>query len=244
MSEDTGVVPGWYGKIPALGDFASRRLPNNFISQWDTWLQHSIATSRAQLAGQWLDLYLASPIWRFALAPGVCGEHAWAGVLMPSVDKVGRYFPLTLAVAFTSPLTMANIFAAHDWYPAIESVALSALRLDSSLDDLEAGLARHLFPLTSTLTPAEMPEAHMPAQCWQAPITEPVALPLTSATQAQELMSAAMQSLFTAASRGQSWWWSCDPDSGAGTLHCCTGLPQPEYPLLLLHGGSELTMRP
>src|SRR5512139_3843786 len=91
-------MPGWYGKIPNLGDFASRRLPSRFIVAWDDWLQRALASSRAQLGGQWLDLYLTSPVWRFLLMPGVCGSAAWAGVLMPSVDRVGRYFPLTIAL--------------------------------------------------------------------------------------------------------------------------------------------------
>ena len=244
MSEATSVVPGWYGKIPALGDFASRRLPTRFISQWDTWLQHGIATSRAQLAERWLDLYLTSPIWRFALLPGVCGEHTWAGVLMPSVDKVGRHFPLTLAVALAPPVSIASVFAAHDWYAAIERVALAALRLDGSLDDLEQDLALHPFPLNPTPATAEQPESQSLAQWWQSPIAEPLALPLNGAAHVEELVSATMRSLFAAASQGKSVWWSSDPDSGAGALHCCTGLPPHDYLRFLLQGGSQLTMDP
>ena len=30
------------------------------------------------------------PIWRFVLLPGLIGSNGWAGVLMPSVDRVGR----------------------------------------------------------------------------------------------------------------------------------------------------------
>src|SRR5438105_12091900 len=95
--EPNSLIPGWYGKIPSLGDFASRRLPQPFISAWDAWLQHAMAASRADLGQRWLDVYLLSPIWRFALFPDVVGQMGWAGLLMPSVDKVGRHFPLTLA---------------------------------------------------------------------------------------------------------------------------------------------------
>ena len=34
---------------------------------------------------------------RFWLAPGVLTPDAWSGLLMPSVDRVGRHFPFTLA---------------------------------------------------------------------------------------------------------------------------------------------------
>ena len=56
-----GPVAGWYGKIPSLGDFASRRLPTEFIKPWDAWLQGSMAASRQILADRWLDLYLDQP---------------------------------------------------------------------------------------------------------------------------------------------------------------------------------------
>ena len=49
---------------------------------------------------------MMAPIWRFALAPGVAGPLPMLGVMMPSVDRVGRQFPLTLAapMAEASPL--------------------------------------------------------------------------------------------------------------------------------------------
>jgi hypothetical protein len=81
-------VPGWYGKIASLGDFASRRLSPDFISRWDGWLQQVMSASRGHLGEAWLNAYLTSPVWRFILFPGVCGESSWVGVFMPSVDKV------------------------------------------------------------------------------------------------------------------------------------------------------------
>lgn len=102
--------PGFYGKLPALGDFVSRRLPRQFIEPWDQWLQSAIAASREQLGSDWLDVYLTSPIWRFGLGAGVCGTGAWAGVLMPSVDKVGRYYPLTLAVPVPEAQSLPFLF--------------------------------------------------------------------------------------------------------------------------------------
>ncbi len=88
---------GWYGKLPILGDFTRRHLPPAFIDPWDDWLQAGIAGSRAALGGAWLDHYLTAHVWHFVLMPGVLGPPAWAGVCRPSVDRVGRYFPFTLA---------------------------------------------------------------------------------------------------------------------------------------------------
>jgi type VI secretion system protein ImpM len=92
--------PGWHGKLPSLGDFASRRLDAAFIDAWDSWLAAGLLGLRERNPAGWLDAYLASPSWRFLLMPGVlpgaAGAQGWAGVLMPSVDRVGRYFPFTI----------------------------------------------------------------------------------------------------------------------------------------------------
>lgn len=103
---------GWYGKLPALGDFASRRLPQAFIEPWDAWLAAGLARWRDNNP-HWLEAYLAGPIWCFhlgrqALGPGHAGT-AWAGVLMPSVDRVGRYFPLTVAAPAPSDTSLPRL---------------------------------------------------------------------------------------------------------------------------------------
>jgi len=122
---------GIHGKVPARGDFVTRNLPRSFVEPWDDWLQAGMAASREQLGERWLAVYLESPIWRFVLAPGVCGPDAWAGVLMPSVDKVGRYFPLTIAepLAGTAhPLVAA--MNATAWFEGAEALAVRALEDD------------------------------------------------------------------------------------------------------------------
>lgn len=87
---------GFFGKLPSHGDFVRRRVADDFVAGWDAWLQRCLAQSRESLGDAWLDTYLTSPVWRFALAPAVCGSAAVAGIVVPSVDRVGRYFPLTV----------------------------------------------------------------------------------------------------------------------------------------------------
>ena len=87
-------LPGWYGKLPGLGDFAARRLDKAMVGVWDGWLQDGLQALRQQPG--WLDAYLQSPVWCFALGAGVLGPQRWLGVMMPSVDAVGRYFPLAI----------------------------------------------------------------------------------------------------------------------------------------------------
>jgi type VI secretion system ImpM family protein len=140
-SDPTAAIPGWYGKLPSLGDFASRRLPAGFVEVWDKWLQEVLSATRAAMGDAWLDCYLVAPIWRFVLLPGLASEDGWAGVLMPSVDRVGRQFPLTLTVALRSPAAVAYaVFEGAGWFAELEDAALAALDATRSADDLDHDL--------------------------------------------------------------------------------------------------------
>jgi len=156
-----GVVPGWFGKMPNVGDFVSRRLPDEFIRGWDDWLQSSMATARAELGTAWTARYLVAPVRRFWLAPGLLGDTGWAGVLMPSVDGVGRHFPLTIAAA--SRHGLAAVLAAHAWFRAIDAAGRKVLDIHFSADDLESELAR-VVPLC-TEAPTD-PQAQALADTW------------------------------------------------------------------------------
>ena len=127
-------MAGFYGKLPAKGDFLSRNLPRDFVDAWDEWLQAGMNASRQALGEAWLQTYLTSPLWRYVLPPGICGASAWASVLMPSMDKVGRYFPMTVAVQLTEPVSAVMIATnSQSWFEAVESCLLDALD-DESLD--------------------------------------------------------------------------------------------------------------
>jgi len=129
---------GFFGKLPARGDFVTRRLTRDFTDPWDAWLQDAIAMSAQQLGADWLDIYLTAPIWRFLLSPGICGQGAMLGLMMPSVDRVGRYFPLTLAVTVADCAAPAKaMLTAGAWFDEVEQLALSALEDDADLDRID-----------------------------------------------------------------------------------------------------------
>ncbi|WP_346838546.1 type VI secretion system-associated protein TagF [Microbulbifer sp. SAOS-129_SWC] len=129
---------GVFGKLPGHGDFVQRELPGSFVTPWDEWLQRAVFGSRELVGEAWLDYYLTSPIWRFALSPGVVDQQGWAGVLVPSVDSVGRYFPLTLA-APVAP--QSNPFAlqrnATNWFQSLSDLAIEALQEALQADHLQ-----------------------------------------------------------------------------------------------------------
>jgi type VI secretion system protein ImpM len=88
-----GSFRGFFGKLPARGDFVSAGLSRDFVSCWDGWVSSVLAAAVSAAGDDWLQ----APAWHFCLAPGVCGAGRVTGVLLASNDKVGRRFPLTLA---------------------------------------------------------------------------------------------------------------------------------------------------
>lgn len=152
---DPVLAAGWFGKLPTVGDFASRRLDSDFVQVWDNWLSTGLSRLRTDGDGQWLDAYLASPTWRFMLTPGFLPEplqtQAWTGVVMPSVDRVGRYYPLTLACALPhGPLNGHAQAALWSWLHQLEDLAVDALQEDWVIETLETELARIGLPTPGT----------------------------------------------------------------------------------------------
>jgi len=127
---------GLFGKLPAHGDFVRRALPRSFITPWDAWLSEGIAAARDSLGEAWEAAWDAAPVWRFRLAPGICGPDAAVGVMVTSADTVGRRFPLTLAAV----LPAAAIPPPPEWYDALEEAALAARAGDLDADGLAASL--------------------------------------------------------------------------------------------------------
>lgn len=128
MSGKSVNLLGMCGKIPSRGDFVAQQLTAGFVDSWNEWLQAVMAVSREQLGQAWLETYLTSPVWHFALSAGVCGADAVLGTLMPSVDQVGRHFPFTLAR--TMPGTPVHARLQADWATELQQQILLTLEDD------------------------------------------------------------------------------------------------------------------
>lgn len=122
---------GWFGKLPGAGDFAQRRLPPAVVERWDGWLQRGMARLREREA-EWLRHYLQAPVLHGHVGAGLIDGRAWRVVLMPSVDAVGRYFPLSVmapeASAAGAGAGLAAAFA--QWRACVTDAMLQALADD------------------------------------------------------------------------------------------------------------------
>jgi type VI secretion system protein ImpM len=122
---------GFYGKLPSHGDFLRRRVSDGFVGAWDRWLQEGMAATRAALGDRWLEVYLTSPVWRFASAAGACGQQPVLGVMAPSVDRVGRYFPMTIVADRPEGTSVFDAFSAARFFEGAERLIIRTLEADT-----------------------------------------------------------------------------------------------------------------
>jgi type VI secretion system protein ImpM len=146
LVEDEPIL-GFVGKIPARGDFVRIGLTRDFADPWDDWQSAVIAQSRSIMGRTWLDAYLEMPVWRFILPPGFCGFRAVVGLIMPSMDKVGRYFPLTFAALVEDGTPEPDEWVG--WLDAVEDLGRLALDEDAPPERLTPPPAPDDFTITA-----------------------------------------------------------------------------------------------
>ena len=135
------MAAGLFGKLPAKRDFVASNLPRGFLEVWEGWLQAGVATSKHMMGGGWGEAYNRAPIWRFWLGAGFFGE-ATIGVFMPSVDGVGRAFPLTVVAGEGEQSLAPPELEPNDvWCEAAEAALLGALEATATLESLASAIA-------------------------------------------------------------------------------------------------------
>lgn len=208
---------GIYGKLPSHGDFLTRNLRRSFTDPWDQWLQQGITASRSQLGKQWIENYLISPIWRFALSANICGDQCWAGVMMPSVDRVGRYFPLTIAAALPAESNLLTLFKDHQfWFSQCENLALDALNDVCSLEQL-----------LQNISDLDVPELLPVPPLWRHSETSPPAwhMNLPSTEKLGDRLPDLSHKLLVESMNNYSLWCHQGADAQPSSLLACDGLP-------------------
>lgn len=218
----TPNTPGWHGKLPTLGDFASRRMDGGFLATWDGWLAEGLLQIRQQQPETWLNAYLASPSWRFVLMPGAmpgaAGAQAWAGVLMPSVDRVGRYFPFSLVWALSAlPATLEQQRALWAWLARLDDLAADALHEDWTVDRLEDELARMALPVLAPLPALDPPGLPAAPGAWHDE-------PLSAGADIAGHLGHQAQALWLSQVQGLAYWHAAAGAMAPG-LRISRGLP-------------------
>lgn len=208
-----------YGKLPTKRDFIAIGSPRAFLDVWEPWLQGGVSASRTKLGEQWQDAFLTAPIWRFWLGADLCGRPV-IGAFMPSLDGVGRYFPLTLFSVADEGETIPppELDAQETWFGAVEELLMAALDSEKTFDDIVAALGA-----------LATPNGAFPAEPGQTMLCS------SGATIAALARDQTFGDVFGAIRRtgdvgihaGMSYWWTIGGEGFAPMVLCDKGMPDP-----------------
>jgi type VI secretion system protein ImpM len=222
---------GLFGKLSAKRDFIALFAPRRFLDAWEPWMQGSIAASRDRLGSAWQGAFLSAPIWRFWLGPEICGATV-AGVFMPSLDGVGRYYPLTL-FAYADPgiaIAPPDIDAQNDWYHAAEEYLLSTLEKETPFE--------HTASALDELPPPASVAAHAPQGDMVAVADGTLAAHASNST-LPDLFVALRAANFASVYSAASFWWTIGGEDFEPLALCCRRMPDPFLFASMLTGQLE-----
>ncbi len=247
MSEPEPVEMALFGKLAARGDFITRNVPRPLQRPLEDWLSRVMNGSREVLGGHWDQAYVSAQAWFFWIgAEAFEDARSFAasnlqstqigvltGVLVPSADRLGRRFPLTLLLGgerarAVPPPTISP--PDHRWYGALAARAVQ-------------------FRQASDLAPVEAALGAMPGPRAGADDAEITAVPPGQPLWAQagygglaEMWQDLSRADHALAASGRSYWWTggmaagaVRDDRGAPSAEGCgaqvisvTGLPDPD----------------
>ncbi|MBX3570599.1 MAG: type VI secretion system-associated protein TagF [Rhizobiaceae bacterium] len=208
---------GLFGKLPLKRDFIAHEIRQDVLAPLETWLQTAVAASRSELGRNWEELYLVAPIWRLWIGAGVLGANC-AGALMPSVDGIGRFFPLLALYVCDDGETMPppSYAPQEKWFSAIEHRLLGVLEEGAStpVDSILAGLS------PPSLSGAEIGRGHFKGgPVWHGPAD----------ADTPSFLAATFEDDYREVARDRSYWWVPGDGARGPVLHARNGLPDPYF---------------
>ena len=208
-----------YGKVPAKRDFIAIGAPREFLHAWEPWMQAGLSASQQTMRDGWRDAFLTAPIWRFWLGADICGMTI-AGAFMPSLDGVGRYYPLTV-FAYADPgmpIPPPDLDAQDEWFAASEEFLLSTLHNDVAFDAITAALDRLAPPQVQSSNTLEDGMIVVTEGC--------VGMPAAARAHSDVLGSLRVANHFSTYAAA-SFWWTLGGDAYRPFALSCRGMPSP-----------------
>ena len=176
----------------------SRRIQPPFLAGWDEFLQVLVSSARTRLEADWPNAWLSAPVWHFGLGAGLAGPAVHWGVIIPSLDRVGRLFPFSIIGE-----AAAGGRALRDWTLSAERLALDALEAGFDLKAFDVALRVLGQPelradggIGGEIVPLDDNDQDWPAQVEAAGAPAP----------------------------GKSFWWRRSIGDRSGTMLACDGL--------------------
>jgi len=212
---------GYYGKLPMRGDFIQRNISTDFTYTWDNWLQSVLSASNHNLGHQWLNYYLVSPSWRYLIPQK--SQSYQLGVMLPSVDKVGRYFPFTVSTNIIPESDASHVIMKNrSWFDAAESIAMQALNDTITYDQL------------NQMTQELEVENNTPVMLRGGRVN--FRIPIDQFSSLNNALDESRQHQPSQPAFDLSYWWNEGNNEITGSLICCQGMPDDNIYTAMLDG--------
>ena len=198
----------WFGKLPSVGDFVSRRMPYSLQQFWDHFCAAGMDILKTGNAISGWDVWRGCPKWAF-IVPAQSGiPMSQLGVLAPSCDRVGRNFPFLVTLPLPNDRFAFILPSAASLCLAWGEVIANAQMARSSIDELDAQLQVALAEVL--MNPATIEDSERTLPNGMSPST----LPWSDLASTFDCYGS------------ESFWWSVPPAmtrfrarSHAGTLN-------------------------
>ena len=181
----------FFGKLPLAGDFLAVGIDGATGDAFREWAVDGVTYCRDQDPDGWREAYLSAPIWRFASRAGVFGPAPRVGVMMPSVDSVGRLFPAFASATTVEQSPALALAAASRTLDQFEALLMSTLAEGAQRADFDAG-----FEALAAAAEALALDADVAARPGLAPTQDDPGAAL----------AAAYATLIDGADIGSAWW--------------------------------------
>lgn len=134
MTNEEQITVGYYGKLPQRGDFLYFNINRQFKVVLDNWFQNGLRLLQSAYSESWEHVFMKGAHWRYAYYTPTISDNAFVGVIIPSLDRSGRYFPFSIMA--TLPLNTRELCHPDAILSLLEERAIEVIHQVISIDDL------------------------------------------------------------------------------------------------------------
>ncbi len=133
---------GFFGKLPGAGDFVVRSFERPLVASLTAWADTLVQHLRRGAGEEWAPVFDRLQPVAWVAAEGVCGPTAFAGLMRPSMDRVGRRYPLVVGVALPPGSRVVQAAAAaQGWFDYMDGLVEDTWSSSLGVEALSAALA-------------------------------------------------------------------------------------------------------
>ncbi len=118
---------GFFGKLPGAGDFVVRGFDRPLVTALTQWTDKLVGHLKLGAGDDWTTVFDRLHPVAWVADQGLCGSAPFAGLMRPSLDRVGRRYPLIVGVSLPSDARVAPTAAAgRAWFDYLEGLLYDA----------------------------------------------------------------------------------------------------------------------